>query len=162
MSVPSPGAAAPDFRLPTSDGSEIGLADFAGRQLVIFFFPRAGTSGCTAEAKAFSDLASAYAAADTALLGVAADTPAVQAAFKVRYGLTIPLASDVSHGMLSDYGVWGKKSLYGKSYMGIVRTTVLIDRSGAIVRVWPKVKVAGHATEVLAAARAHAAERPKG
>jgi thioredoxin-dependent peroxiredoxin len=154
MTSLTPGAAAPAFRLTSTGGGTVSLADFAGRKLVLFFFPRAGTSGCTREAVAFSALAPAFKAAKTAVLGVSADPPEALERFAAKQALVVPLASDPGHDMLSAFGAWGKKSLYGKTSMGIIRTTVLIDRKGAIVRVWPKVKVDGHAEAVLAAAQA--------
>ena len=148
------GATAPDFRLAGDGGGTISLADFKGRKLVLFFYPKADTSGCTIEAKDFSRLSAAFAAAGIAVVGVSADPVKKQDAFKSKYGLTTPLGSDETHAMLEDYGVWGQKSMYGKTYMGINRTTVLIGADGRIVRIWPKVKIEGHADEVLAAATA--------
>src|SRR5262249_4262908 len=121
---------------------------------VLFFFPRADTSGCTAEALAFSALESAFARVQTAVVGVSADPVKVQDAFKAKHKLTIPLASDEGHQMLLAYGVWGQKSMYGRTYMGILRTTFLIGGDGRIARIWQKVKVDGHAEDVLAAASA--------
>jgi peroxiredoxin Q/BCP len=120
----------------------------------VYFYPKADTPGCTREAMAFSALKSAFEAADTAILGVSADPVKAQDAFKRKHGLAIALASDESHKMLVDYGVWGEKSMYGRTYMGITRATLLIGPDGRIARVWPKVRVEGHAEEVLAAARA--------
>lgn len=148
------GAKAPTFRLPRDGGGEIGLADFNGQNLVIFFYPRADTPGCTTESKEFSALAAEFAQAGTALLGVSADPVKAQDKFKAKHGLTVPLASDETHEMLSSYGAWGEKSMYGKLFQGIIRTTVLIGRDGRVARIWPKVKVDGHAAEVLAAATA--------
>jgi peroxiredoxin Q/BCP len=150
----APGAVAPPFRLPRDGGAEVSLADFRGRKLVLFFFPKANTPGCTSEAQAFSALAPDFAAAGTAILGVSADPVKAQDAFKAKRGLTIPLASDESHRMLEAYGTWGEKSLYGRKFMGVFRSTFLLDATGRIVRSWPRVKVPGHAEEVLAAARA--------
>jgi len=152
--VLSTGARAPAFTLARDGGRTVSLADFAGKKLVLFFYPRADTPGCTREAIAFSTLSSEFAAAGTAVLGVSADPVKAQDAFKAKHGLAIPLASDEKHTMLEAYGVWGEKSMYGKSFMGIVRTTFLIDRKGRIARIWPKVKVDGHAEQVLAAAKA--------
>ncbi len=146
------GEKAPDFRLPRDGGGTVGLADFKGRKLVLYFFPKADTSGCTAEAKAFSALHAAFEAADTAVVGVSADPVRVQEAFRAKY--KTPLASDERHEMLLAYGVWGQKSMWGRKFMGIVRTTVLIGRDARIARVWSKVRVPGHAEEVLEAARA--------
>jgi thioredoxin-dependent peroxiredoxin len=148
------GTKAPAFSLPRDGSGTVSLADFKGQNLVLYFYPRADTPGCTIESKAFSALASAFAKADTAVLGVSADPVKAQDAFKAKHGLAIPLASDETHKMLDAYGVWGEKSMYGKKFMGITRTTVLIGRDGRIARVWPKVKVEGHAEEVLAAAKA--------
>ena len=152
--VLSTGARAPAFTLARDGGRTVSLADFAGKKLVLFFYPRADTPGCTREAIAFSTLSSEFAAAGTAVLGVSADPVKAQDAFKAKHGLAIPLASDEKHTMLEAYGVWGEKSMYGKSFMGIVRTTFLIDRKGRIARILPKVKVDGHAEQVLAAAKA--------
>lgn len=152
--VLSTGARAPAFTLARDGGRTVSLADFAGKKLVLFFYPRADTPGCTREAIAFSTLSSEFAAAGTAVLGVSADPVKAQDAFKAKHDLTIPLASDEKHGMLEAYGVWGEKSMYGRTFMGIARMTFLIDRDGRIARVWPKVKVDGHAEEVLAAAKA--------
>lgn len=150
----SAGDRAPPFILDRDGGGTVSLADFAGRKLVVYFYPRAGTPGCTLQSQAFSAAAAAFAAVDTAVLGVSADPVEAQNRFKAKHGLAIPLASDPTHAMLAAYGVWGEKSLYGKTYMGIVRTTFLIDHAGVIARVWPKVRIAGHVDEVLAVARA--------
>ncbi len=147
------GKPAPAFSLPRDGGQLVSLSAYAGRKLVIFFYPRANTPGCTLEAIAFSRLANAFAAAQTAVLGVSADPVTAQEAFRDKHDLTIPLISDEKLGMLKAYGVWGEKSMYGKTFMGIVRTTVLIDGNGKVVRVWRNVRVDGHADEVLAAAR---------
>jgi len=149
----APGSKAPAFSLPRDGGATVSLADFKGQNLVLYFYPRADTPGCTVESKAFSSLAKAYGKAGTAVLGVSADPVKAQDAFKAKHGLAIPLASDETHRMLEAYGVWGEKSMYGRKFMGITRTTVLIDRDGRIARIWPKVKVEGHAEEVLAAAK---------
>jgi len=148
------GMRAPAFRLSREDGALVSLADFKGRKLVIFFYPRADTPGCTREAIDFTRLADDFAASDTALLGVSADPVSKQKAFRAKHGLAMPLASDLTQEMLQQYGVWGKKVMYGKTFDGIFRTTLLIGRSGRIARIWRNVKVEGHADEVLAAARA--------
>jgi peroxiredoxin Q/BCP len=150
----SEGLKAPAFALPADAGKQVSLADYQGRKLVIFFYPRADTPGCTKEAIDFTRLAGAFADADTALLGVSADPLAAQEAFRDKYRLSMALASDEMHEMLQSYGVWGEKSMYGKTFMGILRTTVLVDRKGRIARIWRNVKVDGHADEVLAAALA--------
>ena len=147
------GAKAPAFRLPTGEGGTVTLADFKGKNLVLFFYPKANTPGCTREAIAFSALKAAFTKANTALVGVSADPVKAQSAFKRKHGLKTDLASDETHAMLRAYGVWGEKSMYGRTFQGITRTTVLIGPNGRIARIWPKVKVDGHAAEVLAAAR---------
>ena len=150
----SPGAMAPAFTLPRDGGGSISLADFAGRKLVLYFYPRADTSGCTKEAIDFTRLKGAFSKAGTEILGVSADPVAAQDKFKAKHKLAIALASDEKHRMLEAYGVWQEKSMYGRKFMGIVRTTVLIGPDQRIARVWPKVSVTGHAGEVLAAAHA--------
>ncbi len=152
--TPAAGAKAPDFTLPGDGGGKVSLKDFRGRKLVLYFYPKADTPGCTREAIAFNALKPKFAKAETAILGVSADPVKAQDAFKRKHGLGIALASDETHKMLADYGVWGEKSMYGRTFMGITRATFLIGPDGRIARVWPKVKVDGHAEEVLAAARA--------
>jgi peroxiredoxin Q/BCP len=150
----SEGVKAPAFALPADAGKNVSLADYQGRKLVIFFYPRADTPGCTKEAIDFTRLSGAFADADTAVLGVSADPMQAQQAFRDKHQLLIALASDEKHDMLESYGVWGEKSMYGKTFLGILRTTVLVDRNGRIARLWRNVKVDGHADEVLAAAQA--------
>jgi peroxiredoxin Q/BCP len=152
--VASDGAKAPAFQLPRDGGGSVTLADYLGKKLVIFFYPRADTPGCTKEAIDFTRLSGAFADSQTAVLGVSADPLKAQEAFRDKHQLSIPLVSDETHQMLQAYGVWGEKSMYGKTFLGILRTTVLIDRSGKIARIWRSVKVDGHADEVLAAAQA--------
>ncbi len=147
------GGKAPGFKLPHDGGGEVAQSDFKGRKLVLYFYPKADTSGCTVEAKDFSRLAPAFARANTTILGVSADPVPKLDKFKAKHGLSIALASDESHETLTAYGVWAKKSMWGRSYMGILRNTYLIGPDGKIARIWEKVKVAGHAEEVLAAAR---------
>jgi peroxiredoxin Q/BCP len=148
------GAKAPAFKLPRDGGEMVSLADFKGRKLVLYFYPRADTPGCTRESIDFSKLKSDFDKAGTDILGISADPVAAQGKFKAKHKLTVGLVSDEQHKMLEAYGAWGKKSMYGKNFMGIVRTTVLVGPDGRIARIWPKVKVDGHAAEVLAAARA--------
>jgi peroxiredoxin Q/BCP len=150
----SVGGKAPGFRLPHDGQGEVSLADFKGGKLVLYFYPKADTSGCTVEAKDFSKLAPAFRRSGTAILGVSADPIPKLDKFKAKHGLSIMLASDESLDMLKAYGVWAKKSMYGRSYMGILRNTYLIGPDGRIAQVWEKVKVAGHAAEVLEAAKA--------
>jgi peroxiredoxin Q/BCP len=151
---PEAGSPAPDFTLPRDGGGNISLADFRGRKVVLYFYPKADTPGCTKEAIAFSGLAADFAKANTAIIGVSADAVKAQDAFKQKYDLSVALASDEKHQMLDAYGVWGEKSMYGKTFLGVSRATFLIGTDGRVARVWPKVKVDGHAEEVLAAARA--------
>jgi thioredoxin-dependent peroxiredoxin len=153
-SVLGEGTMAPDFQLPRDGGSTVSLSDYAGKKLVLFFYPRADTPGCTREAIDFTRLASGFAASRTAVLGVSADPPRAQEAFRDKHQLSNPLLSDETHGMLEAYGVWGEKSMYGRTFQGILRTTVLIGENGRIIRIWRNVKVDGHADDVLAAVRA--------
>ena len=147
------GAKAPPFHLQREDGTEISLQDFKDRKLVLYFYPKADTPGCTKEAIAFSSLRAAFERADTAILGVSANSVKAQAKFKSKHRLKIALASDESKKMLQAYGAWGEKSMYGRKYLGVIRKTFLIDGKGRVARIWPKVSVPGHAEEVLEAAR---------
>ena len=144
---------APAFRLPRDGGAIVSLADYAGKKLVLFFYPRADTPGCTREAIDFTRLREAFAKSQTAVLGISADPPKAQEAFRDKHELSMPLVSDERHGMLEAYGAWGEKSMYGRTFQGIIRTTVLIGSDGRVARIWRHVKVDGHAEEVLAAAR---------
>jgi len=148
------GDKAPAFELPRDGGGHASLKDFKGKKLVIYFYPKADTSGCTRESIDFSRLRSEFLKAGTEILGVSADPVIAQDKFKKKHDLKVALLSDETHKMLQGYGVWGKKSMYGRTFMGIVRTTVLIGSDGRIAQIWPKVKVDGHAAEVLAAAKA--------
>jgi peroxiredoxin Q/BCP len=148
----SPGAKAPGFTLPRDGGGTISLSDFAGRKLVLYFYPRADTPGCTKEAIDFSRLKGAFDKAGTDVLGVSADPVPAQDKFKTKHKLSIALASDEKHRMLEAYGVWQEKSMYGRKFMGVVRATFLIGADQRIAQAWPKVSVTGHAEEVLAAA----------
>ena len=147
------GARAPAFRLPRDGGDTVSLSDYSGKKLVLFFYPRADTPGCTKEAIDFTRLASTFAENQTAILGVSADSPRTQEAFRDKHQLSVPLVSDEKHEMLEAYGAWGEKSMYGRTFQGILRTTVLIGADGRIMKIWRNVKVDGHADEVLAAAR---------
>jgi peroxiredoxin Q/BCP len=152
---PGVGDNLPDVALTAPDGGVVRPADFAGRKLVLFFYPKDDTPGCTVENQDFSALAEDFAKAGTALLGVSKDPPKRHGNFIEKYGLKAPLASDAESGGLSDaLGVWTEKSMYGRSYMGMVRSTYLIGADGRIARVWSPVKVKGHAAEVLEAAKA--------
>ncbi|WP_353227954.1 peroxiredoxin [Novosphingobium sp.] len=149
------GETLPDIALTTPAGEPLRLSQFAGQKLVLFFYPKDDTPGCTTENKDFSGLADRFAAAGVALLGISKDTPQKHQRFIDKHGLAAPLASDAETDGLSDaLGIWTEKSMYGRSYMGMERTTLLIDAAGRIARIWPKVKVKGHAAEVLAAAEA--------
>jgi peroxiredoxin Q/BCP len=148
------GQKAPAFSLPRDGGGSVSLADFKGRKLVIYFYPRADTPGCTREAIDFSKLRPAFDKAGADILGVSADPVKAQDAFKKKHDLTIGLLSDETHQMLEAYGAWGKKSMYGKTFMGILRSTFLLGADGRIAHIWPKVKVEGHAAAVLKTVKA--------
>ena len=148
------GAMARPFNLPRDGGDSVALADYAGKKLVLFFYPRADTPGCTREAIDFTRLKSAFADEGAAVLGISADTVKAQESFRAKHQLSVPLISDAQHEMLEAYGAWGEKSMYGRSFMGIIRTTVLIGANGRIAKIWRHVRVDGHADEVLAAVRA--------
>jgi thioredoxin-dependent peroxiredoxin len=148
------GAEAPAFHLPRDGGGTVGLSDFSDRKLVLFFYPRADTPGCTREAIDFTRLSDAFADAGTAVLGISADSVKAQEKFRDKHKLSVPLISDERHDMLEAYGAWGEKSMYGKTFLGVIRTTVLIGADGRIAKVWRHVKVDGHAEAVLAAAQA--------
>ena len=150
----NPGSKAPPFSLPATDGRNITLDGLKGRKVVLYFYPKDDTSGCTLEAQNFQALKQDFAAADTEIIGVSPDSLKSHDKFRSKYGLDFTLASDEEKSMLRAYGVWAEKSMYGRTYMGVERTTVLIDRDGVIAQVWPKVKVQGHAEEVLRAAQA--------
>jgi len=148
------GAKAPAFDLPRDGGGRVSLKDFKGKKLVIYFYPKADTPGCTRESIDFSKLRAEFEKAGTEVLGVSADPVTAQDRFKKKHGLNLALLSDETHKMLEAYGAWGKKSTYGRTYMGITRSTFLIGPDGKIARIWLKVTVNGHAAEVLAAAKA--------
>jgi peroxiredoxin Q/BCP len=148
------GDAAPDFTLPTDGGGRASLADFKGKAVVLFFYPKDDTSGCTAEAIAFTGLRPQFGAAGAVVTGVSPDSAASHDKFKTKHKLGIALAADPERAAIDAYGVWKEKSMYGKKYFGVERSTFLIDREGRIAKIWRKVKVPGHAEEVLAAAKA--------
>jgi peroxiredoxin Q/BCP len=148
------GVKAPSFRLPRDGGDSVALADYAGQKLVLFFYPRADTPGCTREAIDFTRLKDAFAEAGTAVLGISADTVKAQESFRNKHQLSIPLISDEQHEMLEAYGAWGEKSMYGRTFLGILRTTILIGANGKIAKIWRNVRVDGHADEVLATVKA--------
>jgi len=155
MTTIAPGASLPDIALTRPDGSAVRPSDYGGQKLVLFFYPKDDTPGCTTENLDFSALSADFAAAGTALLGISKDPPKKHEKFIAKHGLTAPLASDPEDGGLSDaLGFWTEKSMYGRSYMGMVRSTVLVGADGKVAQVWSPVKVKGHAAEVLAAAQA--------
>ncbi len=144
----------PDIALATPDGGSVKVSDFTGKKLVVFFYPKDDTPGCTSENKDFSDAYADFQAAGVEVLGVSKDPAKKHLKFIEKYGLTAPLASDAEENGLSDaLGIWTEKSMYGRTYMGMERTTYLVDETGKIVRIWNKVKVKGHADEVLATSR---------
>lgn len=154
MSKLEVGGTLPDIALETPDGGQVKVSDFKGRKLVLFFYPKDDTPGCTTENKDFSALASEFDKAGVALLGISKDPPKKHAKFIEKHGLTAPLASDTEEGGLSDaLGIWTEKQNYGRTYMGMVRTTVLVGADGKVARVWDKVKVKDHAAQVLEAAK---------
>jgi thioredoxin-dependent peroxiredoxin len=150
----SVGDKAPDFSLPGNGGSTISLKDMKGKAVVLYFYPKDDTSGCTLEAQNFNAAREQFAKANAVIMGVSPDSVASHDKFAKKYNLDLALGSDEGKSMLEAYGVWVEKSMYGRKYMGVERTTVLIDASGQIAQIWNKVKVPGHAEEVLAAAQA--------
>lgn len=148
------GKKAPDFTLPDDTGEKVRLSKLKGRPVVVYFYPKDDTSGCTREAKDFTCLADEFAAAGAELLGISPDSPASHKKFKSKHELSIRLLADEEKEAANAYGVWVEKSMYGRKYMGIERSTFLIDKNGKLVKSWRKVKVPGHAEEVLAAVRA--------
>ncbi len=151
--MPKEGEKAPKFSVPRDGGGNVALSEFKGRILVLYFYPRADTAGCTQEAMDFSRLAKAFDKAGASIVGVSADTVKALDRFRDKHDLSVALGSDESYDVLTAYGVWGEKSMYGRTFMGVIRATFLIGPDGRIARVWPKVKVPGHAEEVLAAAK---------
>jgi peroxiredoxin Q/BCP len=148
------GDAFPDFSMETPDVGTVTKADLAGRKAVVFFYPKDNTPGCTTEAKDFSALKGEFEKAGVRLLGVSKDSAKKHRNFTAKHDLTVDLATDAQEGGLSDaLGVWGEKQNYGRTYMGMIRSTYLLDGAGRILRIWPKVRVKGHAQEVLEVAR---------
>jgi thioredoxin-dependent peroxiredoxin len=148
------GETVPEAGLEDATGTPFTLARYRGHPVVVYFYPKADTPGCTSEAKDFTELADAFAAAGVPIVGVSKDKPAKLMRFAEKYGLRVALASDEKGEFCEAFGTWIEKSLYGRKYMGIARATFLIDAQGVILRVWPAVKVKGHAQEVLAAVQA--------
>ena len=148
------GDKAPDFELPTDSGGSLALSRLKGKPVVLYFYPKDDTSGCTAEAKDFSRLAPDFRKAGVEVVGVSPDSVESHAKFRSKYDLAIRLAADADKAVAMAWGVWVEKSMYGRKYMGVERSTFLIDKAGRIAKSWRKVKVPGHAAEVLAAAQA--------
>ncbi len=147
------GEKAPDFTLPDQNGNPVTLSSFRGKKVILYFYPKDNTSGCTKEACDFRDHFPDFSSADAVILGVSKDGQKSHANFAAKYQLPFTLLSDESTEVMQQYGVWQEKSMYGRKYMGTVRTTFLIDEQGVIQKVWPKVRVTGHAEQVLAALR---------
>ncbi len=146
------GKAAPDFDLPTDAGAPIRLSKLKGNPVVVYFYPKDDTSGCTREAQDFSSLAAGFKKAGVEVIGISPDSAASHAKFRKKYDLAVHLAADEEKSAVAAYKVWVEKSMYGRKYMGVERSTFLIDAKGKVAKVWRKVKVPGHAEEVLAAA----------
>ena len=153
MSV-EPGDKAPDFTLPTDGGGKVTLSELKGKKVVLYFYPKDDTSGCTAEACGFRDSFPDYGGTGAVVIGISKDSVASHDKFKKKHGLPFVLASDTSGEVCEKYGVWVEKSMYGRKYMGIERATFLIDAKGVVRGVWRKVRVPGHVAEVLKAAQA--------
>ena len=152
--MPPDGDKAPDFELPADSGETLALSKLKGKPVVLYFYPKDDTSGCTTEAKDFSRLAPDFRRDGVEVVGVSPDSVDSHAKFRRKYDLAIKLAADADKAVATAYGVWVEKSMYGRKYMGVERSTFLIDKAGRIAKSWRKVKVPGHAEEVLAAARA--------
>ena len=146
------GSPAPDFDMPTDDGGRVSLVDLKGKSVVLYFYPKADTPGCTNEGKDFTAMKTAFARKGAVVIGVSKDPVKKLAKFRAKYELGVVLASDEDGAVCEAYGVWGEKTLYGRKYMGAERATFLIDREGRIAKAWRKVKIDGHAAEVLEAA----------
>lgn len=153
MPIPQTGSPAPDFHLQDQDGHDVSLSRLRGRHVVLYFYPKDNTPGCTQEACDFRDEHSALEAAGAVVLGVSPDGAASHQKFAAKFSLAFPLLVDTDHRVCEAYGVWGEKSLYGRKFQGVTRATFLIDPEGRVAHVWPKVKVAGHVQEVLRALR---------
>lgn len=145
------GGKAPEIKLQDDAGNPFKLSSLKGKTVVLYFYPKANTSGCTKESCEFRDLSDAFAGKDVVILGISPDTPKAQTSFKDKYALPFSLLADIDHAGAEAYGVWQEKSMYGRKYMGVARTTFVIGPDGKIKHIFEKVKPAGHAAEVLAA-----------
>ena len=154
MTIPAVGAMAPDFTLPTDTGAPLTLSSFRGRPVVLYFYPKDDTSGCTTESCEFRDLVPRFERVNAQILGISPDGVKSHAKFRDKYQLNFPLLADEGHAVADQYGVWQEKSMYGRKYWGNARTTFIIDAKGRIARVFEKVKAAGHAAEVAEAVAA--------
>ena len=153
MAMPDVGDKAPAFSLEDQSGKTVKLSDFKGRKVVVYFYPKDDTPGCTREACAFRDEHSALQKAGAVVLGISPDSGPSHAKFAGKYKLSFPLLADTDHSVSEKFGAWGEKTLYGRKFMGIIRSTFLVDEAGKVARVWPKVKVDGHVDQVLEAVR---------
>jgi peroxiredoxin Q/BCP len=144
------GAEAPSFSLPDQDGRAVSLDDFKGRRVLVYFYPKDDTPGCTREACQFNDNLHAFQRADVPVIGISPDDAASHQRFRAKYGLAFPLLSDPDHQVMDAYGAWGEKTSYGKTTVGVIRSTFLIDQDGKVARAWYNVKADGHATQALA------------
>jgi thioredoxin-dependent peroxiredoxin len=153
-----PGDPAPPFDLPTAGGGRVSLADLKGKRVVLYFYPKDDTPGCTQEALSFTEKAKAFAATKTAVVGVSRDSVAKHDKFAAKHGLELILASDEDGEVCNRYGVWVEKTLYGRTYMGVERATFLIDAKGRLTRIWRKVRVSGHVEEILKEVKSQSAK----
>ena len=149
MPIPQTGHPAPDFQLQDQNGNDVKLSRLRGKNVVLYFYPKDDTPGCTREACDFRDEHSALRAAGAVVLGVSPDTTKSHQKFATKFSLPFPLLADTEHRVCDAYGVWGEKSLYGRTFQGVTRATFVIDTEGKVARVWPKVKVQGHVQEIL-------------
>jgi peroxiredoxin Q/BCP len=154
MAQPEIGQQAPDFDLPRDGGGSLKLSDLRGKPVIVYFYPKDDTSGCTTEGKDFSALLPEFEKAGATVIGISPDSAKSHDKFKAKHGLSVVLVADEDKSAIQDYGVWVEKSMYGRKFMGVERTTILIDNDGRVARVWNKVKVANHAAEVLEATKA--------
>ncbi|WP_127598920.1 peroxiredoxin [Nitratireductor alexandrii] len=154
MAQPEIGQQAPDFDLPRDGGGSLKLSDLRGKPVIVYFYPKDDTSGCTTEGKDFSALLPEFEKAGATVIGISPDSAKSHDKFKAKHGLSVVLVADEGKSAIQDYGVWVEKSMYGRKFMGVERTTILIDKDGRVARVWNKVKVANHAAEVLEATQA--------